>query len=189
MVLCPAIHPWEERVGWELSKPFRNTTAFPRASAEPPLHHSRTATILLRSAGTANDQHTKSCKNPSFPADTCNTCMSNATNSPLKSWNSNDCWVVSLLSTPAPFSCLPAPALLMMPQRSVEPGKPHWKYEHLQGCAGLQSLKPQRFSLLRQHPGGCEAQLPTLLRKEQPHTLASLLPTRVPAIKQTVRAI
>lgn len=51
MVLYSAIHPWENR--WEPGKPFRSTTAFSRATAEHPHHHSRTGTILLRSAGTA----------------------------------------------------------------------------------------------------------------------------------------
>lgn len=124
-----------KRRGWELGKPFRNTIAFPRAPAEPPLHHQQWRTIPLRSAKCP--AHKKQQKSPDA------------------SWYVQHRWEEC---HPLPFKILklkrvlspcwvhkphspasPAPALPPLPQRSVkESVKPHWNKNT---CGGVQAFR------------------------------------------------
>lgn len=74
--------------------------------------------------------HEELQKSP-LPADMCNTSKRNVTNSPLKSWNSDGCCVVPLLSSQAPFSCFPCSCSSLDATKVCWTRKTTLKHEHL----------------------------------------------------------
>lgn len=122
----------EEGGSW--ASPFRDTRAFPGPLLSPlPAQQDKN-----NPAGTANDQHSKSCKNPPLPADMCNT--------PLKSWLSNGRLLCCpLLSTQAPFSCLPRPCSSPDATKICWTRKTTLKHEHLWGVQAFRAWSLKDF--------------------------------------------
>lgn len=136
-----------------------------------------------------NDQHTKSCKNPPLLIGMCNTCKErDGTASPSEWWNG--CHVASPLSTQAWFSRLPCPALLLLSQRSFEElEKPHWSTDAYGGAQAFRAWCLEDFLCSGSAWEDTRLGFPLRSETNSARALASLLPTRAPAIKQADRAI